>query len=83
MWLDSLGVGLTFPTKPTLKFDKGIWQGDVSNLTSIWQGDVSFVLMSYNGETIKKRSETCIYDIMFRGTDKRNIFLDKEDKIKF
>ena len=31
----------------------------------------------------RKRSETGIYHIMLRGIDKRNTFLDKEDRIKF
>ena len=31
----------------------------------------------------REKSETGIYHVMIRGIDKRNIFLDKEDKIKF
>lgn len=33
--------------------------------------------------TARKRSSTGIYHIMLRGLDRRNIFLDEEDKIKF
>ncbi|NPV45299.1 MAG: transposase [Firmicutes bacterium] len=33
--------------------------------------------------TARKRSSTGVYHIMLRGLDKRNIFLDEEDKMKF
>ena len=35
------------------------------------------------GREARKRSSTGIYHIMLRGIDKRDIFLDDEDKIRF
>jgi len=56
------------------------------------RGDVSFVLKyslyypkkgNKMARTTRKRSETGIYHIMLRGIDRREIFLDDEDRVKF